>query len=200
MPHPSRHSQSALARSEPDEYLNKDDTIITENTEKAINATSEENDWFFGTEELLDALPKVWTRSLLYVLIAFAAIILPWAMLSKVDETGSARGRIEPKGATQKLDSPVGGGVTVVRVKEGETVKSGQVLLELESDVLRTELQPDSDKARRATESARVLRGTQKSIDAWCEYSAATKPGSTIGKTVSSTAGATESGCSQSCL
>ncbi|BAZ26358.1 HlyD family secretion protein [Kalymmatonema gypsitolerans NIES-4073] len=161
MPHPSRHSQSALARSEPDEYLNKDDTIITENTEKAINATSEENDWFFGTEELLDALPKVWTRSLLYVLIAFAAIILPWAMLSKVDETGSARGRIEPKGATQKLDSPVGGGVTVVRVKEGETIKAGQILLELESDVLRTELQQvvtKLDGLQNRRESLEVLK------------------------------------------
>ncbi len=31
------------------------------------------------------------------------AIALPWAMLSKVDETGSARGRIELLGATQKL-------------------------------------------------------------------------------------------------
>ena len=122
MPHPSRHSQSGLARSDPDEYQNKNDIDNTVNTEKALDATSEESDWYYGTEELLDALPKVWTRSLLYVLVAFAAIILPWAMLSKVDETGSARGRIEPKGATQKLDSPVGGGVTVVRVKEGETI------------------------------------------------------------------------------
>lgn len=140
MPHPSRHSESTLARSEPDKYKNKNNKDTTENTEKAIDAISEEKDWYYGTEELLDALPRVWTRSLLYVLVAFAAILLPWAMLSKVDETGSARGRIEPKGATQKLDSPVSGGVTVVRVKEGETVKSGQVLLELESDILKTEL------------------------------------------------------------
>jgi HlyD family secretion protein len=82
-------------------------------------------------------------------------------MLSKVDETGSARGRIEPKGATQKLDSPVGGGVTVVRVKEGETVKAGQVLLELESDVLRTELQQvvtKLDGLQNRRESLEVLK------------------------------------------
>ena len=69
---------------------------------------SKGQDLFYGTEELLDALPKVWTRSMLYLLVSFAVIILPWAMLTKVDETGNAIGRIEPKGATQKLDSEIG--------------------------------------------------------------------------------------------
>ena len=98
-------------------------------------------DWFYGTEELLDALPKAWTRSMLYLLVSFAAIILPWAMLTKVDETGSASGRIEPKGATQKLDSVVTGSVIAVNVKEGTQVQAGQVLVEMESEVLKTEIQ-----------------------------------------------------------
>jgi hemolysin D len=74
-------------------------------------------------------------------LIAFTAFGLPWASFSKIDETGSARGRIEPKGATQKLDTPAGGSIKAVNVKAGDTVKAGQVLLVLESDLLRTELQ-----------------------------------------------------------
>lgn len=95
----------------------------------------------YATQELLDALPRVWTRGLLYLLVAFAAVILPWAMLSKVDETGTARGRLEPKGATLRLDAPVAGTVAAVRVKEGQTVKAGQVLMQLESNLLHTELQ-----------------------------------------------------------
>jgi HlyD family secretion protein len=100
-----------------------------------------EQEWSPYAEDQINALPQVWTRGLLYFLIAFAAIALPWAMLSQVDETGVARGRIEPKGATQRLDSPTAGTVETVRVQEGQTVKKGQVLVELESDVLRTELQ-----------------------------------------------------------
>ncbi|GAA6619185.1 HlyD family efflux transporter periplasmic adaptor subunit [Scytonema sp. NUACC26] len=99
------------------------------------------DDWSYTTQELLDILPRVWTRGFLYCLVAFAAIVLPWAMLSKVDETGIARGRLEPLGATQRLDTPVAGTVIRVYVKEGQTVKAGQVLLELESDLIRTELQ-----------------------------------------------------------
>ncbi|MDB9466368.1 HlyD family efflux transporter periplasmic adaptor subunit [Dolichospermum circinale] len=104
-------------------------------------ALAKTQDWFYGTEELLDALPKVWTRSMLYLLVSFAAIILPWAMLTKVDETGNAIGRIEPKGATQKLDSAVTGTIVSVNVKEGETVKAGQVLVKMESEVMETEIQ-----------------------------------------------------------
>jgi len=62
-------------------------------------------------------------------------------MLFKIDETGSCRGRLEPKESIQKLDTIASGVVSAVKVKEGQTVKAGQVLLELESDVLRTDLQ-----------------------------------------------------------
>lgn len=103
-------------------------------------------DLYYGTEELLDALPRPWTRGFLYVLVGFAVLVLPWAVVSKVDETGSAKGRIEPQGATQKLDSLAGGSVIAVRVKEGDSVRAGQVLLELESDILRTELQQAQTK------------------------------------------------------
>jgi HlyD family secretion protein len=74
-------------------------------------------------------------------MVAFAGIVVPWTMLSQVDETGSARGRLEPKGATQRLDAPATGTVAEVNVKEGQTVKAGQVLVTLESDVQRSDLQ-----------------------------------------------------------
>jgi hemolysin D len=102
--------------------------------------------WSDGTQEELDSLPQVWTRGLLYFLVVFAAIVLPWSVLSKVDETGVARGRLEPRGATMRLDAPTAGTVAAVRVKEGQQVKKGQVLLELESDLLRADLQQGQTK------------------------------------------------------
>jgi hemolysin D len=107
---------------------------------RAEIATSEQ-EWSPYAEDQINALPQLWTRGLLYFLLIFAAIALPWSMLSSVDETGVARGRIEPKGATQRLDSSAVGTVAAVRVQEGQAVKKGQILVELESDVLRTELQ-----------------------------------------------------------
>ncbi|WP_019507695.1 HlyD family efflux transporter periplasmic adaptor subunit [Pleurocapsa sp. PCC 7319] len=99
------------------------------------------HDWSSQTKELIDNLPKVWTRGLLYFLAVFTAIALPWAMLSQVDETGTARGRLEPSGKTFILDAPVAGTVAAINIKAGEPVEAGQSLLELESDLVSAELQ-----------------------------------------------------------
>jgi len=106
------------------------------------------NNWSLTTFELLDALPQVWTRGLLYFLIIFVSIVLPWAMLFKIDETGTARGRLEPEGNTFLLDSPVSGGVTEIRVKQGQSVKAGQVLVVLESSIVRKKLEQQESLLR----------------------------------------------------
>jgi hemolysin D len=143
MPYPYQNSSSAFAHTGQYEY--KTDTEYkqrehhqvrdnhTEDNKDKNNANDLPNDFFYGTEELLDTLPRPWSRSLLYLLIGFTVIVLPWIMLSKIDETGSARGRLEPLEATLRLDTIANGSVTAVKVKEGETVKAGQVLLELEA-------------------------------------------------------------------
>jgi hemolysin D len=97
--------------------------------------------WSSVTQEALNTLPRVWTRGLLYALIALAAIALPWAMYSKVDEVGSAKGRLEPKGKTLRLDAAVAGTISRIRVKEGQQVKAGQSLMELESTVIINDLE-----------------------------------------------------------
>lgn len=104
------------------------------------------DDWSDTTQELLDSLPQDWTRGLLYFIVAFGAIALPWAMLTKIDEVGTARGRLEPKGKTIRLDAGTTGTVAAVRVKEGQQVKKGDRLLELNADLTKTELQQTQAK------------------------------------------------------
>ena len=104
------------------------------------------NDWSYATKELLDSLPQIWTRGLLYFLVVFIGIALPWTIFSQVDETGTAKGRLEPKGKTVRLDAPVEGTVAAMKVKEGESVKVGQKLLELKSELVSSELQQQRQK------------------------------------------------------
>ncbi|MEB3220016.1 MAG: HlyD family secretion protein, partial [Nostocales cyanobacterium 94392] len=97
MPH-TQHNSSSLAYTPP---LHEENTEIQPSPAVAEDA----DNLNYGTEELLDALPKVWSRSLLYVFVGIIAVGIPWSMVSTVDETGSARGRIEPLGTIRKLDS-----------------------------------------------------------------------------------------------
>ncbi|QIR37111.1 HlyD family efflux transporter periplasmic adaptor subunit [Tolypothrix sp. PCC 7910] len=122
------------------------------------------DDWSEITKESLESLPQVWTRGLLYFLVIFVSIILPWAILSKVDETGTARGRIEPKDKTIKLDAPVAGTVAEIRVKEGDSVKSGQILLMLESELVKSELRQTQDKLEGQLNRISQLHSSQNQL------------------------------------
>ncbi|NJM71536.1 MAG: HlyD family efflux transporter periplasmic adaptor subunit [Scytonema sp. RU_4_4] len=115
----------------------------TVNSQTSVKTT---HDWSDFTQELLDSLPHVWTRGLLYFLLSFSAIALPWAILFKVDETGTAKGRLEPKGKTVKLDTLVTGSVAKIPVKEGDSVKPGEPVLILDSELVRTELRQGKNK------------------------------------------------------
>lgn len=104
-------------------------------------STQNNQDWSFATQELLDSLPRVWTRGLLYFIVIFVSIALPWAALSKIDVTGKARGKLEPKGETADLDSPVTGTVASIKTEEGESVEKGEVLVTLKSELAKAELE-----------------------------------------------------------
>jgi hemolysin D len=104
------------------------------------------DDWSDTVKDAIEALPQIWTRGLLYLILGFTCTVLPWAMLSKFDETGAGRGRIETKGAANRLESATSGSVIAVRVQEGQSVQKGQILLELESDAMRAEIQQSRTK------------------------------------------------------
>ena len=111
------------------------ENVLTETTE------SFSTDWSYATKELLDALPQRWTRGLLYFLVLFVTIVLPWSMLSKVDETGVARGRLEPQKGTLKQEVDFAETVKKVHIEEGDTVKVGDILIEFDSRQIQDQLQ-----------------------------------------------------------
>ncbi|MGL5941955.1 MAG: HlyD family efflux transporter periplasmic adaptor subunit [Waterburya sp.] len=114
---------------------------VVSNSDSNLPAlVAEREDWSGATKDLLDALPRVWTRGLLYFLIIGTGIIVPWSVVTKVDETGTARGRLEPKNQVIHLDAPVAGKIEAINVKEGDKVKKGAILAEIDSEVANSEL------------------------------------------------------------
>lgn len=120
----------------PDEQHSANGALATHQS-----TTITQQSWSNPTQELMDALPKVWTRGLLYALVLCTSIVVPWAMISKVDETGNAKGRLEPQQTPFTIKAQTAGTVTSVLATEGQVVKEGQALLELDSTTLHSELQ-----------------------------------------------------------
>nr|AVH79567.1 secretion protein HlyD family protein [Nostoc sp. PCC 9448] len=127
-------------------------------------AESNSDDWSDVTKELIDNLPRAWTRGLLYFLVVFVSILLPWSMLSQVDETGTARGKIEPKEKTIKLDAAVAGTVSEIHVKEGESIKAGQTLLLLESELVKSDLRQVQEKLEGQLNRLAQLNSSQNQL------------------------------------
>ncbi len=100
------------------------------------------NDWSDAAKELIDTMPLPWTRGLLYFLVAFLAVSIPWAFLYQMDEIGTARGRLEAKGNTIKREADIEGSVAVLKVyvKKGDSVKAGQTIMELDGKNVREQI------------------------------------------------------------
>ena len=108
--------------------------------------TTPEADWSESTRETVETLPRVSLRVLLYLSIGLIAIIVPWVTFAKVDEIGTAKGKLEPQGKIVRLDAPVSGTVMSIEVQEGDRVTSGQSILKLEAELVNSELQQQQQK------------------------------------------------------
>jgi len=71
-------------------------------------------------------------RAIGYVIVLFFAIAVAWACLGHVDVIATARGKIIPTGRTKVVQPFEIGTVRAIHVQEGQAVRAGDVLVELD--------------------------------------------------------------------
>lgn len=81
-------------------------------------------------------ITNTYARLLASTIIAFSSFSLLWLLLAKTDQIITVQGQLQPAGRTTKVQLPQGGIVKSIRVKEGEHVSKGQLLVELDNDAL----------------------------------------------------------------
>ncbi|MCC7411737.1 MAG: HlyD family type I secretion periplasmic adaptor subunit [Gammaproteobacteria bacterium] len=79
-------------------------------------------------------------RGMLLCICAFVAIALTWATLGHVDIVAVAHGRIVPTSRVKILQPAETAVVAAIHVTDGDAVRSGQVLIELDSTAARADL------------------------------------------------------------
>jgi HlyD family secretion protein len=70
----------------------------------------------------------------------FCVAFVMWAYLGQIEEVGKAQGKLVPEGRTYKVQPLEVGKVVRVSVKEGEEVRAGQILAELDPDLAQKEV------------------------------------------------------------
>ena len=90
--------------------------------------------------EIVETPPSPIGRAIALSLIAAFCAALAWASLGKVDMIASVQGRIIPIGRSEIVQPFDTGIVRAIHVTDGQTVKAGEVLIELDPTINDAEL------------------------------------------------------------
>ena len=102
--------------------------------------------------------PKMQYRLVSWIIMAFVVIALLWLCLAKVDIVVSAQGKIVPAGKVKVLQASEEGVVKAIFVRDGQLVKSGDALIEMDGTATDAERQQLDLKLSRAQLTVQRLR------------------------------------------
>ena len=114
--------------------------IAESTTAETINPAIN-HDWSPALQSLLDQPPATLPLRILLGGMAFCTAFGVWANVGQIEEVGHARGQLVPQGEPYKINPLVSGKIARIAVKEGEAVKAGQVLLELDNQIATNEIE-----------------------------------------------------------
>jgi hemolysin D len=94
--------------------------------------------------EVVESPPSPIGRAIGFTIIALFCVALAWASLGQVDIVASASGKVVPSGRTKIIQPFETGVVRAIHVHDGQAVKAGEVLIDLD----RTMNEADLDHMR----------------------------------------------------
>lgn len=112
----------------------------TQKKQETESSLSPASNWSTSVQTLLDQPPSTLPQRLILGGMVFCLGFTAWATFGQVDEVGHARGWLVPKGEVYKIDPVEMGKVANISVKEGQLVKAGQVLVELDTEIVAGEV------------------------------------------------------------
>lgn len=103
--------------------------------------------------EIIEKPPSPGWRYLMLSLCAFVFLTLTWSFFGKIDVIASANGKVVPAGSVKAIQPIELGYVRAIYVKNGQRVKAGELLIELDSTLTKA----DVDKATQSLAAAEVI-------------------------------------------
>lgn len=85
--------------------------------------------------EIVETPPSPAARGIAFTIIAFFVIALLWASFGSVDVIAIAQGKIVPTGRTKIIQPLEAGVIRAIHVHDGQKVKAGEVLLEIDPTI-----------------------------------------------------------------
>ncbi len=142
---PALGSGDTLVLAPPDTHLANATVRTSELVKANVNAkggalakVGRSSTLVFESPILLKRSP-LWSRLIIWTIVLCAGGAVSAAALAHYEEAVFASGQLEPLGAVKEVQSPVTGVVKTLYVKDGQTVKKGDLLLQLDPKGQRSE-------------------------------------------------------------
>jgi hemolysin D len=91
--------------------------------------------------EIVETPPSPLGRAIAFSIMAVFGIALLWSCIGSVDIVAIAPGKVIPSGRTKTIQPLESGVVRAIHVHDGQSVKSGDVLIELDTTAINAELE-----------------------------------------------------------
>lgn len=112
---------------------------------RKASRSRDEREFLPAAVEIVETPASPAGRAVVWLIMAVAVFALGWSFIGKIDIIATAEGRLVPVGQTKTLQPEDTGYVTAIRVADGDHVKAGQPLIELDP----TEIAADRDRFAR---------------------------------------------------
>ncbi len=91
--------------------------------------------------EIEETPPSPVKRILIWVILAIVAATFAWSYFGTVEIVAEARGKVIPDGHVKVIQPMEEGIIKAIRVEEGQRVKAGQVLIDLDPTIKRVDVE-----------------------------------------------------------
>jgi hemolysin D len=109
--------------------------IVNFPTERVSNRKGDEIAFLPAALEIVETPPSPIGRTIGMTIVAVFAVAVAWACVGKVDIVATASGKIIPSGRTKVVQPLESGVVRAIHVQDGQSVKTGDLLVELDPTI-----------------------------------------------------------------
>ena len=106
---------------------------------RLLTGHTEDMEFLPAALEITETPPAPASRLIAGCIIAFFALALLWACIGTVDIIATAQGKIVPTGRTKIIQPLESGVVHAIHVQDGQKVKAGDVLVEIDTTISASE-------------------------------------------------------------
>ena len=118
---------------------------------------------------------QIWSRRLLWSIITTLSVGFIYSFFARIDEVVTATGELQAKGSERPIKSSISGIIKAINIYEGKRVKSGEILIKLDSSIYQAQIEGLKLNIKNLDESLKISQNVLDMYDSLVDEGAISK-------------------------